>query len=177
LLAHNDMKMRYLTLLPAMTLLLLCRPALSVVPSQVHMDISAEALARVTLYYKGVPVDNQDIDFPLVVNGSSLKLEKISSLFYLVGNVSQADVYFSDPAFTLINDQDSSFKMGLQGGFIIDGVEKDARDVLHAPVLNTISEGTSNNGFKVHFASELTAGHYKTGAFYNTFTLIVTPVV
>lgn len=141
------------------------------------MSIDAQSVAKVVLYYQGVPVTGDQIDFPLPINGSSEKFEKNSSFFYLVGNVDQADVVFSDNQFVLQPTDSATGSINLDGEFIFGGNPQDARSTLRMPVLNNISEGTSTNGMKIHFASEYTAGHYSKGAFANTFTLIITPVI
>lgn len=141
------------------------------------MAINAESIATVEIYYQGQPVSGGEIDFPLPINGASGKFEKTSSFFYLVGNVDQADVVFSDSQFILLPKDTGRGKINLDGDLIFNNSSQDARQALRMPVLKNLASGTSANGMKVHFSSEETAGHYSKGAFANTFTLIITPVI
>ncbi|WP_044181637.1 hypothetical protein [Phytobacter massiliensis] len=145
--------------------------------SQLSVDISAESVARVTLYYRGIPVSSDGLDFPLVVNGISQKIEQTSSNFFLVGNVDRADLVFEDSEFVLPQVYGGNTKMPLIGSFIFQGAVTDSRQTLQVPVLDDISQARAVNGLKIKFATEFTAGHYTKGRYGNVFTLIVTPVI
>ncbi|OON42178.1 hypothetical protein BTJ39_03240 [Izhakiella australiensis] len=159
-------------------LLLLWSPfSQSISNSQLSVDISAESVARISLYYRGLPVPEEGIDFTLPVNGLSQKLERTSSNFYLVGNVDQADIIFDESEFILPQIYGGNTKMLLDGNFIFGGSVTSAGQTLRIPVLDNISQGTSVNGLKIKFSSKLTAGNYTKGDYANVFTLIVTPVI
>lgn len=145
--------------------------------SQVSLDIAAESVARVMLYYQGKPVIGDQIDFPLPINGNSLKFEKTSDFFYLVGNVPQANIVFSDGQFLLPQIIGGDDTIVLNGSFIFNKNESSATASLRVPVLSDISQGTTQNGIKIKFISQKTAGFYKKGDYANTFTLVVTPVI
>lgn len=141
------------------------------------MAINAESVAKVVLYYQGTPITGDEIDFPLPINGTSEKFEKTSSYFYLVGNVDQADVVFTDAQFVLMPVKGATGSVNLRGDFIFNNASQPAQQSIRLPVLRKLAEGTSTNGVKIHFASEYTVGHYSKGAFANTFTLMITPVI
>lgn len=165
-------------LIQAGCLLLLWSPlSLSISNSQLSVDISAESVARVSLYYRGLPIPEKGIDFTLPVNGLSQKLERTSSNFYLVGNVDQADIFFDQSEFVLPQVYGGNTKMQLDGNFIFSGSVTSANQTLRVPVLDNISQGVSANGLKIKFASKLTSGNYTKGDYANVFTLIVTPVI
>ena len=165
-------------LTPAGFLLLLWGQLGFAIPnSQLSVDISAESVARVSPYYRGLPVPERGIDFVLPVNGLSQKLEKTSSNFYVVGNVAQADIVFAESEFILPQVYGGNTEMVLDGDFIFSGVATSASQTLRVPVLANINEGTSANGLKVKFSSRLTSGNYTKGDYANVFTLIVTPVI
>lgn len=159
------------------TLLLWSHFSFGISNSQLSVDISAESVARVALYYMGSPVPDTGIDFPLVVNGLSQKFERTSSDFHIVGNVEQAEVVFEDSEFVLHQIYGGNTKMPLSGSFIFKGAEIDATKVLRVPVLENISQGATANGLKIKFLSQFTAGNYTKGDYANIFTLIVTPVI
>lgn len=159
-------------------LLLLWSPfSLSISNSQLAVDISAESLARISLYYKGVPVTGNGIEFTLPINGLSQKLERTSSNFYLVGNVNQADIIFEQREFVLPQIYGGNMRMLLDGSFIFGGSITSANQKLRIPVLDNITQGVSANGLKIKFSSQLPSGNYSQGDYASVFTLIVTPVI
>ncbi|MTH45585.1 hypothetical protein [Intestinirhabdus alba] len=160
-----------------MVVLLWSQMAFCIPNSQVSLDIAAESVARVALYYEGKPVDGDQIDFPLPINGNSQKFEKTSTFFYVVGNVPQANIVFSDNQFVLPQTIGGDDKIILTGSFIFNQKESDATTPLRIPVINNISQGTIRNGIKIKFISQKTAGFYKKGDYANTFTLTVAPVI
>lgn len=145
--------------------------------SQLSVDVGAESVAKIMLYYQGKPVVGDQIDFPLPINGDSLKFEKTSTFFYLVGNVPQADIVFTDGQFVLPQVVGGDDRIFLDGSFIFNNNESSATSSLRVPVLGDISQGTTKNGVKIKFISQKTAGFYKKGDYANTFTLMVTPVI
>ncbi|QHM73473.1 hypothetical protein [Mixta intestinalis] len=158
-------------------ILLWSQTALSVVNSQVDIEISAESLPKVTIYYDGKPVDGKDIDFPLVVNGVSQKFENVSPKIYLVGNVDQADIVFTDKNFSLTHESGKQADIDLSGSFIFKGVEKNATQALRMPVIKKLTQGSTENSVKIRFVSEHLAGYYAKGKYSNAFTLMVTPIL
>lgn len=68
-------------------LLLWSQAVFSIPNSQVDLDISAESIARIALYYEDRPLNGKEFDFPLPINGISQKFENTSSFFHLIGNV------------------------------------------------------------------------------------------
>lgn len=147
------------------------------VNANVNLDIGAESMARVALYYKNEPVTNSGIDFPLPINSVSQRFERLSELFYLVGNVPQAEIVFTDSVFVLNPLSGHSEGVKLNGYFVYQGTSTAAQVPLQVPVLNNISDATLSTGFKVHFSSEFSAGFYTQGNYANTFTLLVTPKI
>lgn len=142
-----------------------------------NIDVSAESLARIDIYYQGHPVTGEQIDFPLSINGPSRKLDRTSSAIYLVGNVSSADIAFSDTRFILPQINGGSDRIELDGKFILGNNSHDASETLHIPVISDLSQGTEENGVKIRFISKKTIEAYTKGDYANTFTLIVTPVL
>jgi len=151
--------------------------ALAVRNSSVNMDIEAESVARISIYYLHLPVTSSGINFPLPINGISERFERTSNFIYLVGNVEQADVVFSDSKFELISTTGRDEKINLLGDFIYQGVSSNAQQMLQVPVLKKISDATIATGFKVRFRSEFTSGVYTQDIYANTFTLLVTPKI
>lgn len=160
-----------------MAVLLWSQVAFCIPNSQVSVDVAAESVAKVMLYYEGKPVVGDQVDFPLPINGNSLKFEKTSTFFYLVGNVPQADIVFTDGQFVLPQIVGGDDSIILNGSFIFNNNESSATTPLRVPVLTDISQGTTQNGVKIKFISQKTAGFYKKGDYANTFTLMVTPVI
>lgn len=62
-------------------LLLWSQAAFSVPHSQVDLDVSAESIARIALYYEDKPLSGKEFDFPLPINGISQKFEKNIEFF------------------------------------------------------------------------------------------------
>lgn len=158
-------------------LLLWSQAALSIPNSQVDLDISAESIARIALYYEDKPLSGNEFEFPLPINGISQKFEKTSSFFHLVGNVDNAEIVFLEKQFVLPQVFGGNTHINLDGSFIHQGIESDATKNLPMPVLKNISQATTANGVKVKFISELLAGNYTKGKYANTFTLIVMPIL
>ncbi|QKJ88638.1 hypothetical protein PMPD1_3724 [Paramixta manurensis] len=144
--------------------------------SSVSLDVGAESVARVVVYYHDVPVTGNNINFPLPINGLSQHFERVSDFFYVVGNVEQADVVFSDSSFVLYSTSGANRKINLSGEFIFQNSPSSALKPLHVPVLKNISEATVATGFKVHFTSEFLAGNYTQDTYANSFTLLVKPI-
>jgi hypothetical protein len=158
-------------------LLLWCHFSYGISNSELSVDISAESVPRVAVYYMGSPVPDTGLDFPLTVNGISQKFERTSSDFHIVGNVEQADIVFEDAEFVLPQMNGGNRSISLSGNFVFNGAEISATKILRVPVLDNISQGAAGNGVKVKFISEFTAGNYTKGDYANIFTLIVTPVI
>lgn len=157
-------------------LLIWSQSAPAVNSAQVALDISAESVARVALYYDGKPLDNKSIDLSLQVNDFSRRFEQTSLLFYLVGNVGQADISFAENNFILLSDNGDA-ALSLNGFFIFRDEEKSAAQRLRVPVLKDIAQKDRASGVKVRFASQYLASHYATGRYARAFTLIITPVI
>lgn len=158
-------------------LLLWSQLSFAIPNSQLSVDISAESVAKVSLYYKGLPVPERGIDFVLPINGLSQKLEKTSSIFHMIGNVEQADIVFAESEFLLSQVYGVNTDITLDGNFIFNGVVTGANQTLRVPVLGDVTKGTSNNGLKIKFSSQLTSGNYTNGDYANVFTLIIMPVI
>lgn len=158
-------------------LLLWSQNALCIKHTQVELDISARSVARVVLYYDGLPLNDNNINFPLFVNDYSRRFEQTSPFFYLVGNVGQADIVFAEDNFFLSSADNSSVSIFLKGDFIFRGQQKTATQYLRMPVLDDIAQKSPLNGAKVRFVSEHLASHYAKGRYSNVFTLIITPVI
>lgn len=144
--------------------------------SQVSMDISAESLAKIALYYQNTPLKDNEFDFSLPVNASTGKFEKTSELFHLVGNVEQAEIIFAESDFILKKIDEGSGVINLAGNFIVDKNSYSVTQKLRMPVLDKISQATPANGFRINFSSQLLAEKYSQGHYANTFTLLITPV-
>ncbi|MGB9096044.1 hypothetical protein [Erwinia sp.] len=151
--------------------------AWSIRPSQIELEVTADSVARIALYYQDKPVAGNRFDFYLPVNGLSQKFEHTSAFFHIVGNVEKVSVAFEEQNFYLHQVTGGSDKVTLAGGFIFRGVETDASKLLQLPVIHSISQATTHNGIKVHFTSEFLAGRYTKGHYANTFTLLLTPVI
>lgn len=145
--------------------------------SQLSLEISAESVARVALYYHYIPVTGEQIEFPLAVNNLSRKFERESGFFYVVGNVDQADILFIDDKFELLPASGHGQNMTLHGTFAFNGANKPANQPLRMPVLKSAAQGNQANGLKIRFASEYSIDGYSQGNYFNTFTLIVRPVI
>lgn len=142
---------------------------------QVNLEVAAESVARVAVYYRNVPLSGNSIDFPLVINGISQHFERVSDFLYVVGNVENADVSFADDAFILNSTRKTGKVIKLSGNFIYQSTSSDAKIPLRVPVLKNISDATISTGFKVHFKSEFLAGNYSMDTYANSFTLLVKP--
>ncbi len=151
--------------------------ALCLPNSQLAIEISAESVARVTLYYKFFPVAGEQFDFPLAINSQSRKFEREAGYFYAVGNVTQAEVLFVDNKFELLPAGGRGNPMTLQGAFLFNGADKPANQPLRIPVLKSVAQGNKENGIRVRFSSEYSIDSYSQGSYSNTFTLIVRPVI
>lgn len=149
---------------------------LSLPGSQVSMDISAESLAKIALYYQNTPLKGNEFDFSLPINASTGKFEKTSDLFHLVGNIEQAEIIFAERDFILNKTDDGGGVINLTGNFIFDKKPYSVTQKLRIPVLEQISRATSANGFRINFSSQLLAEKYSQGRYANTFTLLITPV-
>ena len=158
-------------------LLLWSQTAFSLHNAQVALDISAESVARVALYYDGKPLTDNNIEFPLQVDDFSRRFEKTSLFFYLVGNIDQADITFTENKFTLAQMDNSVAGINLDGHFIYQDREINATQTLRMPVLSDIAQKSPDSGAKVRFVSEYLASHYAKGRYANVFTLIITPVI
>lgn len=158
--------------------LLLWSQAVFAVPnSQVDLDVSAESIARIALYYEGKPLHGKEFSFPLPINGISRKFENTSSLFHLVGNVDNAEIVFLESRFVLPQVSGGNNHINLIGSFIYQGGEADSTKKLRVPVLKNISQTAEANGVKVKFISEFLSGKYTSGKYANTFTLLVMPIL
>jgi len=144
---------------------------------QVNLEVAAESVAHVVVYYHDAPVTGNNINFPLPIHGLSQHFERVSDYFYVVGNVPQAEVFFSDSSFALYATSGRENKINLAGSFIFDNKSSGAQQPLRVPVLKNISEATSASGFKVHFKSEFLAGNYSQDNYANSFTLLVKPIL
>lgn len=149
----------------------------AVVNSNVNLDIDAESVARISIYYKNLPVTGNNIDFPLTVNSVSQHFERVSDLLYLVGNVPQAEIVFADSNFSLHSLSGQGEDINLSGYFIKQGASFSSQIPLEVPVLKSINDATAATGFKVHFKSEFKSGFYTQNNYANTFTLLVTPKI
>lgn len=158
-------------------LLLWSQAVFSIPNSQVDLDISAESIARIALYYEDRPLNGKEFDFPLPINGISQKFENTSSFFHLIGNVDNAEIVFLENNFVLPQVFGGNTHINLDGSFIHQGGETDSTKKLRLPVLKNISQATTSNGFKVKFISEFLAVNYTKGKYENTFTLIVMPIL
>ncbi|GLR07777.1 hypothetical protein COO59_10190 [Mixta theicola] len=158
-------------------MLLWSQAAFCIHNAQVALDVSAESVARVALYYDGKPLNDNNIDFPLRVNDISRRFEQTSLFFYLVGNVDQADIVFTENNFVLSQADNSSATISLNGHFIFNNAESSATQNLRMPVLKDIAQKSHDSGAKVRFVSEYLASHYAQGRYANVFTLIITPVI
>jgi len=139
------------------------------------MNVAAESVARVVVYYRNLPITGNGIDFPLPIDGLSQHFERTSDLFYVVGNVAEAEVLFSDSAFVLLSSKGKG-KINLVGDFIYQNTLSSALVPLQVPVIKNINEATVATGFKVHFKSDFLAGNYTQGTYANSFTLLVKPI-
>ncbi|MFD1800827.1 hypothetical protein ACFSFZ_01240 [Mixta tenebrionis] len=158
-------------------ILLWSQAVLSVTRSQVDLEISAESIPKVTIYYDGKPVDGKDIDFPLAIGSTSRKFENTSPLIHLVGNVDQADIIFTDKEFKLLHANGDQNSIALTGSFIFKKVEKESTQTLRMPVIKKLTQGSTENGVKIRFVSEHLAVDYAKGKYANTFTLMVSPIL
>ena len=158
-------------------LLLWGQSALGINNAQVALDISAQSVARVALYYDGKPLSDNQLDFPLPVDSGNGKFEQTSSYFWLVGNVDRAEIVFAENNFILPEKSNPYATIELRGNFIFNGVERSAKQKLTMPVLKDITRRRNDNGARVHFSSEYPASHYAQGRYANTFTLLITPIV
>ncbi|WP_071591455.1 hypothetical protein [Serratia marcescens] len=156
--------------------LLLHGGALAITNAQVSLNIAAESIPRIAIYYQNKPVTGLGIDLELPVNGYSQHFEKTTDFLYVVGNVDNADVLFSDAGFVLNAISSGPGKINLKGEFIYQGSPSNALGKLRIPVLRNIGEATVSKGFKVHFKSDSLAGSYPKGSYANSFTLLVTPI-
>lgn len=170
------MKREYAALPLIPLLLQLSSTALAAVP-QVEMNVSADSVARIALYYRDVPLTGDSIDFPLPINGKSQHFEKTSDFFYIVGNVDQAEIVFSDAQFILYSTNAMGRKINLSGNFIYKKTESTANRPLSVKVISNISEATVESGFKVHFKSEFPSANYSQGSYANSFTMVVKPII
>lgn len=143
--------------------------------SNVNVEVGAESVARVVLYYRGQPLNETGVDFPLPIDGISQRFERTSDFLYLVGNVDSAEVVFSDSSFELLSIRRRQEKMHLSGEFLQQGNYFNAQRPLQVPVLKNISEATVATGFKVRFKSEFVSGRYSQDTYTNVFTMVVTP--
>ncbi|RWR03294.1 hypothetical protein ED28_03080 [[Pantoea] beijingensis] len=152
--------------------------ALAAYSPNVNVEVDAESIAKIVVYYRNTAIiSGAEVNFPLVVNGVSQHFERTSDFFYVVGNVEQADVTFTDTSFELYASNGSANKINLAGDFIFNGSTTNALDTLRVPVLNNINEAKVSNGFKVHFKSELLAGNYAQDRYANTFTLLIKSIL
>nr|WP_315289670.1 hypothetical protein [Serratia proteamaculans] len=151
--------------------------ALAITNAQVSLNIAAESIPRLAIYYQGKPVTGLGIDLELPVNGYSQHFEQTTDFLYIVGNVGNANVLFSDADFVLNSISGGTGKVSLKGDFIYQGSPSSALEKLRLPVLRNIGEATTNKGFKVHFKSDSLAGNYPQGSYANSFTLLVTPIL
>lgn len=159
-------------------LLLLWGPLSHSIPdSQLSVSISAESAAKVVIYYRGLPVSESGIDFDLLVDGRSNKLERTTSDLYLVGNVDRADIIFAETEFVLHQTSGGSTNMLLDGDFILGDTVANASRMLRMPVIRNIQQATSASRLKIKFSSKQRSGSYSSGDYSNVFTLIVTPVI
>jgi hypothetical protein len=141
------------------------------------VNINAESIPRVALYYKLRPISNGEIDFPLPINGASKHFENTSTSFYIVGNIPGAEVVFSDSDFTLYSLSGRDNVINLTGEFVFNNNHSSALQMISIPVLKNILFANSTNGFKVHFKSKSLAGNYSQGGYANSFTLLVKPTL
>lgn len=144
---------------------------------QVNFDISAESVPRVGLYYNGNVVTDKYIDFSLIVSDISQRFERTSDLFYVVGNISNVNVVFSESDFVLHSMNGSSASVNLIGEFIFKGISSSASQILSVPVIENINQAIAANGFKVNFKSEFLAERYAQDIYANSFTLLLTPIL
>lgn len=151
--------------------------AWSLPPAQVDLAVTVDSVARVALYYQDKPVLGNKFYFSLPVNGISQKFESTSGFFHIVGNVGQVGVMFEEETFILNQVSGGDSKVNLAGNFIFRGNVSEATKTLRVPVINSISQATTQNGLKLHFVSEFLAGHYTKGQYANTFTLLLTPII
>ncbi|MGQ8774462.1 hypothetical protein ACUTQ5_08540 [Serratia sp. NA_112.1] len=151
--------------------------ALAITNAQVSLNIAAESIPRLAIYYQGKPVTGFGIDLELPVNGYSQHFEQTTDLLYIVGNIENANVLFSDVGFVLNSISGGAEKVNLQGDFIYQGSPSNALEKLRIPVLNNIGEASVSKGFKVRFKSDSLAGNYPQGSYANSFTLLVTPIL
>lgn len=159
-------------------LLLWSQYVFSIPGSQLNFDISAQSIPRVELYYEGLPVSENPLNFPLIRSPVTGKLENRLSPFYLVGNVTRAEIYFDADVFLLEKEGgDSSVNVTLNGSFTFLGNETDARSRLMVPVIKKITEQSGNPGLGINFASEKRQGDYEYGNYSNSFILVITPVI
>lgn len=164
------------TLLPA-TILLWGSAASADNDTQLLLDISAESVARVSLYYENKPIEGDNFDFTLPVNGISQKFERESGFFHIVGNIDQADIVFAETHFILPQVSGGNSSINLSGDFIYRAESYQALQNLRMPVIRNVGQSNVQNGVKIHFSSEKLAGDYTKGQYANTFTLLLTPVI
>ncbi|MEW5558780.1 hypothetical protein AB1287_00695 [Enterobacter asburiae] len=167
------MKIKYAALALLTLVLPLCGPAQAAGGPQISLEVAAESVARVVVYYHDAPVAGSSINFPLPINGLSQHFERVSDLFYVVGNVEQAEIVFADSSFVLYSTSGADRQINLSGEFIFNNTPSSALQPLQVPVLKNITEATVAKGFKIHFKSELLAGNYSQDTYANSFTLLV----
>lgn len=159
-----------------MLVLLLPFQVSSLTTSQVGMDINAELLPMIDIYYDNQNITGASVDLQLNIDSASLKFKNTSKTLFLVGNVVQADIIFEEHTFILNNNLDDSASMQLSGSFIFNGAVSDAAVTLRVPVIKELSKATVNDGFKVSFSSLNNATTYRAGDYSGQFTLVVVPV-
>ncbi|WP_264289726.1 hypothetical protein [Duffyella gerundensis] len=170
------MNISFAALLPV-TILLWNSAASAVNDAQVVLDVSAESVARIALYYENKPIEGGSFDFSLPVNGISQKFERESGFFHIVGNIDQADIVFAETNFTLPQISGGNSIINLNGEFIFRAQAFQALQTLRVPVIRNTGQSNVQNGVKIHFSSEKLAGDYTKGQYANTFTLLLTPVI
>lgn len=145
--------------------------------TSIEVDVGAEAPAKIVIYYKGVDVTSGELNFPLSVNSVSQKFANTSDNFYLVGNVSKANVVMETSPFELTSTKAGGGTIPLNGYFTYNSQQTSADKDLIMPVLSRLADGNNSNGLKVTFESKNRADDYAVGYYTGQFTMVVTPIL
>lgn len=167
--------MKYIGVVIFILMQLSANQAFAARSSNVNLEVGAESVPRLVIYYRDLPIPEQGIDFPLPIDGLSQRFERTSGFFYLIGNVEHAEIVFTDARFELVPRSGFGARMHLSGSFIKQGATYSAQQPLDVPVLRDISNATVATGFKVNFKSEYASGVYSQGRYSNVFNMLVTP--
>ncbi|WP_159565994.1 hypothetical protein [Budvicia diplopodorum] len=145
--------------------------------TSIEVEVGAEMLAKIAIYYKGVDITSGELNFPLSVNSVSQKFANTSDYFYLVGNVARAKVVMETAPFELTSVDVGGGSIPLNGYFTLNVQQTEADKDLSVPVLRRLTDGNSNNGLKVTFESKKRADNYAVGYYTGRFTMVVTPIL